>query len=100
MGIMDELEGEMAKVKEAKAALKETQLTIDSNKEELRELTNSKAMLERAVHSTNDKIVRVTRDGERDMQEAQTRLNSKQQVCVYGTVFCHLPRASARIVCV
>eukprot|EP01052_Picozoa_sp_SAG31_P054325 SAG31_NODE_14395_length_809_cov_1.398592_2_plen_66_part_00 len=42
-------------------------------------MTNSRTTLERQMTQTNEKIVRVSRDGEQALQEAQAKLNSKQQ---------------------
>eukprot|EP01052_Picozoa_sp_SAG31_P062896 SAG31_NODE_21858_length_539_cov_0.804545_1_plen_80_part_01 len=41
LALMDELENEMGRVKSAKHELKETNLNIERNQEQLRELTNS-----------------------------------------------------------
>ena len=79
LALMDSLDVETSKVKTAKHQLKDATDTIAENQEELRELGNRENMLTRQLGQLKEKTDRVSRDGERALQEAQTRLNAKQQ---------------------
>jgi kinetochore protein Nuf2 len=79
LAVVDELEAQAEKAKNAKAVLKETSTNIESNEDERRTLRNEEQTLRRQLDATKEKMKRVKAEGEQALKRAQMQLTKSQQ---------------------